>query len=149
MRDHCHFTYKCRAAVLSMCNLRINMPNKIPVVFHVSSYVYHLIIKELIKSLRTPLNVLGKHRNVENVFFVLLEKETRKVDKDNNEDIITISYKKDLLIVQDLWQFHDQILPIKSQKGITKSNGNIATVFLNMRVKDYLIKYKCLPCNKG
>ena len=125
------------------------MPNKIPVVFHVSSYVYHLIIKELIKSLRSPLNVLGKHRNVENVFFVLLEKETRKVDKDNNEDIITISYKKDLLIVQDLWQFHDQILPIKSQKGITKSNGNIETVFLNMRVKDYLIKYKCLSCNKG
>ena len=33
-----------------------------------------------------------KHRKVWN-FFIPIEKETRKIDKDGNEDIITISYK--------------------------------------------------------
>ena len=35
-----------------------------------------------------------KHRQVENFSFVLIEKEIRKVDKDDNGDIITISLKK-------------------------------------------------------
>ena len=33
-RNHCHFTGKHRGAAHSICNLRFNLPNEIPVVFH-------------------------------------------------------------------------------------------------------------------
>ena len=32
-RDHCHFRGKYRSAAHSICNLRLNVPNEIPVVF--------------------------------------------------------------------------------------------------------------------
>ena len=46
--DHCHFTDTYIGAVRSICNLRFNVPNEIPVVFpYRSNYDYHFIIKEL------------------------------------------------------------------------------------------------------
>ena len=48
VRDRCHYIGKHRAAAHSICNLKFNVPNKTPVVFHNgSNYVYHFIIKEL------------------------------------------------------------------------------------------------------
>ena len=55
-------------------------------------------------------------------------------DKDANESVVTISYKKNLLILQDLWQLHHQILLILSYKEFTKLNLKIMVVFLNMKV---------------
>ena len=47
-RDHCHFTVKYIGAAHIICNLKFNVPNKIPVVFHNGpNYDYHFIIKEL------------------------------------------------------------------------------------------------------
>ena len=34
VRDHCHYTGKYRGAAHSICNLKFNVPNEIPVVFH-------------------------------------------------------------------------------------------------------------------
>ena len=34
VRDHCHFKGKYRGAAHSICNLKFNVPNEIPVVFH-------------------------------------------------------------------------------------------------------------------
>ena len=34
VRDHCHFTGKYRDAAHSICDLRFNVPNETPVVFH-------------------------------------------------------------------------------------------------------------------
>ena len=48
------------------------------------------------------------------------EKEVIKIDKDINEIVITISYKKKLLIVKDLLQLHYQILLIILQKKFRK-----------------------------
>ena len=46
--DLCHHTGKYRDANHSIYNLKFNMPNEIPVVFHNgSNYDYHFIIKEL------------------------------------------------------------------------------------------------------
>ena len=42
--------------------------------------------------------------------------------------------------MQDLWQVHYQILLITAQKEFIKLNVK--------NVKDNLIKYKCLSCNK-
>ena len=34
VRDHCHYTGKWRGAAHSICNLKFNVPNEIPAVFH-------------------------------------------------------------------------------------------------------------------
>ena len=34
VRDHCHYTGKCRGAAHNVCNLRHKTPKEIPVVFH-------------------------------------------------------------------------------------------------------------------
>ena len=48
VRDHCHYTGIYRGAVHSICNLKFNVPNEIPVVFYRgSNYDYHFIIKKL------------------------------------------------------------------------------------------------------
>ena len=48
VRDDCHCTGKYRGAAHSICNLKFNMPNEIPVVFHNGpNYDYYFIIKEL------------------------------------------------------------------------------------------------------
>ena len=89
--DHCHYTGKYRGAAHSICNLRFNWPNKIPVVFHNGpNYDYRFIIKELANEFQGKF---GKNTKRYGTFFVLMEKEIRKVNKDGNEDIITISYK--------------------------------------------------------
>ena len=67
-----------------------------------------------------------------------------------------------LLIMQDLWQAHYQILSLiflKEFKKITDTmiknvklaelNIGIATVFLNTNFKDDVIEYKCLYYNKN
>ena len=48
VRDDCHYTGKYRGAAHSICNLKFNIPNEIPVVFHNGpNYDYYFIIKEL------------------------------------------------------------------------------------------------------
>ena len=51
--------------------------------------------------------------------------------------------------MQDLWQVHYQILLIILKEGIKKIKCKDCGCFLEYEsVKDNLIKYKCLSCNK-
>ena len=64
---HFHYTSKCRSAAHSICNLKFNVPNEIPVVFHNgSNHAYHFIIKEL----ENEFDRLswGKQSKVQNIF---------------------------------------------------------------------------------
>ena len=62
VRDHCHYTGKYRGAVHSICNLKYNIPNKIPVVFHNgSNYDYNFIIRELAEEFKKQFTCLGKN----------------------------------------------------------------------------------------
>ena len=46
VRDHCHYTGNYRGPANSICNLKFNVPNEIPVVFYSGSdYNCHFIIK--------------------------------------------------------------------------------------------------------
>ena len=46
VRDHCHYAGKYRGSGHNTCNLKYNIPNEIPVVFHNgSNYDYYFIIK--------------------------------------------------------------------------------------------------------
>ena len=94
VRDHCHFIGKYRGAAHSICNLRFNVPNEIPVGFHNgSNYDYHFIMKELANEFKGQFICLGENTEKYKPFSVPIEKEFKKVDKDGNEDITTVSYK--------------------------------------------------------
>ena len=62
VRDHCHYTRKFREAALNICNLRYNVPKKIPVVFHNgSTYDYHFVIKKLAEEFKGEFECLGEN----------------------------------------------------------------------------------------
>ena len=48
VRDHCHYTGLCRGAAHNNCNLKYQILDHIPIVFHnLSDYDAHMFIKEL------------------------------------------------------------------------------------------------------
>ena len=64
VRDH-YYPDKYRGAACSICQLKLNVPNEIPVVFHNdSNYDYCLIIKKLANEFEVQLKCLGE--NTEN-----------------------------------------------------------------------------------
>ena len=86
------------------------MPNEIPVIFHNgSNYDYHFIIKELPNEFDGQFECLGENTEKYKTFFFPIGKEVTNIDKDGNESVVTISYKINLSILQDLWQLHYQI----------------------------------------
>ena len=94
VRDHCHFTWKYSNAAHGICNLKFNVPNEISVVFHNdSNYDYHFIIKELANSFEGKLEWHGENTENYKIFSFPIEKELMKIDKDDNENLITLSYK--------------------------------------------------------
>ena len=77
------------------------MPNEIPVVFYNgSNYDYHSNMKELEDEFKVKFDCLVENTEKYENFSVPIEKEIKKIDKDSNEDIKTVSYKINLLIVQ-------------------------------------------------
>ena len=86
VRDHCHYTGKCRRAAHSICNLRYKTPKEIPVVFYNGcTYDYHFIIKKLAKELEGQFECLGENTETYITFSVPTKKEL-----DNGK---TITYK--------------------------------------------------------
>ena len=70
------------------------MPNEIPLVFHNdSSYDYHFIIKELANEFDGQFECLKGNTEKYKTFFVPLEKEVKKIDKDGNKSVATVSTK--------------------------------------------------------
>ena len=60
-RDHFHHTGKYRGVSHSIFNLKFNVPNEIPVVFHnASKYDYHFIIKKLANKFEAKFEFLGE-----------------------------------------------------------------------------------------
>ena len=63
--DYCHYTGKYRGETHSICILRLNVPNEIPIVLHnESNYDYHFIIKDLANEFEGQFECLGE--NTEN-----------------------------------------------------------------------------------
>ena len=119
VRNHCHFTCKYGGAAHSICNLKFNVSNEIPVFFHNSSnYDDHFMIKELANEFEKQFECLGENKEKCKSFSV-------SIDKDGNES-------EDKIYVQDLWQVNYQILLIISQNKFIKLSAKI--VFLNMKV---------------
>ena len=86
VRDHCHYTGKCKRAAHSICNLRYKTPKEIPVVFYNGcTYDYHFIIKKLARELEGQFECLGENTEKYITFSVPIKKEL-----DNGK---TITYK--------------------------------------------------------
>ena len=58
------------------------------------------------------MNVAGKNKVKYNTSLVLIEKEITQVDKDSNEDIVTISYKIKFIYSARFMEVRYQILPL-------------------------------------
>ena len=75
VRDHCYLACKYRCAAHSICNLRFNVLNKIPVVFHYrSNYDYNFTVKELANKFKGQFECFGENTEKCNTFSVSLEK---------------------------------------------------------------------------
>ena len=82
-------------------------------------------------------------------FSVLIEKEIRKVDKDGNEDIKTIFYRIKFIDSARFMASSLSNLVDNLGDGIHKIEGKNCDCFLEFEsVKDNLIQYKCMSCNK-
>ena len=94
VRDDCYYAGKYGAASHSICNLKLHVSNKIPVVFHDGSiYDYHFIIKKLAKKFEEKFGCLGENTEKYKTFSILVEKEVMEIDRDDNESVVTISHK--------------------------------------------------------
>ena len=88
VRDHCHFTGKCRGALHSKCNLRLKRTFNIPVFFHnLSGYDSHLFVKRLADS-EGDVNCIP--RNEEK--YIIFNKKGL-VDKKNGKDEIFVNFR--------------------------------------------------------
>ena len=123
VRDHCHYTGKCRGAMHNICNLKFNVLNEIPLVFDNGWYYdYHFIIKELANGFEGEFECLWENTEKYKPFSVPLEKDVTKFDKGGNESVVTISYKMKFIDSARFMSTSLSILLIISQKEFTKLN---------------------------
>ena len=90
--DHCYYTGKYRGAEHSICNLKFNVPNENPVIFHNgSNYDYHFIMKELANEFEEKFECVRDDTEKYETFSVPIGKEVTKIGKDGNGSVVTIS----------------------------------------------------------
>ena len=150
VRDHYHFTGKYRPAVHSICNLNFHVPSEISVLFQNSSnYDYHFIIKELANNFEGQFECLVENTEKYKFFSIPIEKEVTNFDKDGNESVFTVSYRVKFIdssrfVASSLSNLVDYLAEI-----VHKIKCKDCACFLEYEsVKDNLIKYKRLSCNK-
>ena len=135
-RDHCHYTVECRGAAHSICNLKYSVPKESPIALHNrSKYDYNFIIKKLAEKLKKQFTCLGENSEKYISFTVPIEKEVTRVDKigEKLKNIYLTYYN--LLIAQDFWQAHYQILSVIFLKGSIKLNVDTDTMIKNMKLQ--------------
>ena len=76
VRDHCHYTGKCRGAAHNICKIRYKIPKEIPAVFHNdSTYDYHFIMKKLAEECKEKFESLRENTEKYITFSVPIKKE--------------------------------------------------------------------------
>ena len=78
----------------SICNLKFNVSNEIPVGFLGGlNYDYHFIIKELANKFKGQFDYVGENKEKYKTFSVPVKKDFIKMNKVGNKNGETISYK--------------------------------------------------------
>ena len=95
---------KFRRTAHSICNLRFNVPNEIHAVFqNGSNYEYHFIMKQLANQFKGQFEFLQEKQRKQTKekyktqYLVPIEKGIKKIDKEGNEDITTVSNKMEFM----------------------------------------------------
>ena len=143
VRYHCHYTGKYKGAARSVCNSKINVPNEIPVVFNNGwNFDCHFIIKYLAKAFEEQFEYFGEDTEKYKTFSVSIEQKLTKIDKDDNECIVTASYKIKFFdsarfMVSSLSNLSDNLV-----EGIHEINSKDSDCFFEYEsVKANLIRY--------
>ena len=124
--------------------------NEIPLVFYSSNYDYHFIIKKLADKFEGKFECLVENTEKYKTFFVPIEKEVIKTDKDGNEIVVTISYKIRFIDSARFMATSLSNLADNLTEGIHKIKCKDCDYFLEYEsVKVNLIKYICLCCNEN
>ena len=97
-----------------------------------SNYDYHFIIKELAQKIFLKNACLGENSKKYITFAIPIEKEITRIDKNGEVYIICLTCYS-LLIVQDLWQVHDQISSMIVKKRFIELNVNTDTMIKNVK----------------
>ena len=126
------------------------MPNEIPAILHNGSKCdYHFIIKELVNEFKGQFEYSGEKTKICKSFSVPIKKEIRKIDKEGSETIDTISYRIKFIDSMRFMATSLSNLVDNLTEGIRKIRCKDFNCFLEYEsVKNSLIKYKCLSCNK-
>ena len=115
----------------------------------VESITFILSVKELANEFEGQFQSIQESNEIYKSFTVLTKKEVIKIDKSGNKSVETLSYKMKLI---DSMRFMGTLL----SKLIDNVTGGIHEIeckdcgcfFEYENVKDNLIKYECLSCNK-
>ena len=70
--------------------------NEIPGVCHNGSDYDYFIIKKLANEFEGQFECLGENTEKYKTFSGLIQKEVTKIDKDGHENVVTISYEKNI-----------------------------------------------------
>ena len=127
--DNCHYTGESRGTAHSICNLKYSVPKKNPIVFHEgSNYDYQFIIKDLVEEFKKQFTCFGENTEKCITFTVPIEREVTRIDKNGqNVTKIYLTYYN-LLIAQDLWQVHYQLLSTIFLRLFLELNVNLDTL---------------------
>ena len=142
VRDHCHYTGKCRGADHNICNLRYKVPKEIPVVFHNGyTYGYHFIIKELLKEFDGNFECLDENTEKYITISVPLKKKIKNKD-------IEITYKIKFI---DSYRFMSSLLS-KLVDNLSEGIHNNKCVDCNscldyIKIKNKKLLLKCFNYN--
>ena len=110
-----------RDAAHSICNLKYGVSKDISIVFHGGSfYGYHFAIKEVAEEFEKKITCLGENTEKCINFSVPIKKEVTIIDKKEKESQKPYLTDYNLLIAQQLWYDHYQILLINLAEGIHK-----------------------------
>ena len=124
IRDHCHYTGQYRGAAHSLFNLDYSVPNKIPIVSNNGpNYEYYFVIKELAEEFKNQFTCLGEknEKYITLTQFQWKKKLEKLIKMEKKLQKIYLTYYNSL-IVQDLWQAHNQILSIIFLKEFLELN---------------------------
>ena len=148
--DNCPYTGKDRGPAHSICNLKFDVPNKIPVDFHKGSkYDYHFIIKELANDFEGPFACIGESSEIYKKFSVPIKKQVIKIDKDGEKSVEPISYKIKFIDSMGFMATSLAKLVDNLSEGIHKIKWKDCGCSIKYEsIKNNLIKCKCLSCYK-
>ena len=91
-------------------------------------------MKELANEFEGRFECLVENTEKYKTFPIPIEKEVTNIDKDDNESVVTISFKIKFIDSVRFMASSLLILLIISQKEFTKLNVKMVIVFLNMKV---------------